>query len=180
MDTVVLACAVAALLLALFALTRGASIKARVDELERDMRRRTENAGAELERELLTTRNLLAAMAGGAKVTREQVLEGRLWADASASDGLALVAQGARVLDVRTAGETAGGVIPGAILIPVDELEARAAELTRDARPLLVCCAGGSRSAAACEFLAGQGFTNLFNLEGGMNAWSGQRVRPGA
>ena len=45
-------------------------------------------------------------------------------------------------------------------------------------KPLLVCCAGGSRSAAACEFLSQQGYAGLHNLEGGMNSWSGPRVRP--
>ena len=41
------------------------------------------------------------------------------------------------MLDVRTSAETAGGVIPGAILIPVDELEARVRELPKDGRATL-------------------------------------------
>jgi rhodanese-related sulfurtransferase len=167
-----------ALFFALLALARSGAWKARADELERELKRRTENAGADAKRELETLRALVAALAGGAKLTREQVLEGRLWSDASPQAGLKLVEGGARVLDVRTPAETAGGVIPKALLIPVDQLEARVKELPSDGRPILVCCAGGSRSAAACEFLARQGYTNLFNLDGGMNSWSGERVRP--
>lgn len=178
MDALSVGLASAALGVALVALLRAGAWKSRVDELERDMKRRTENAGGDVKRDLETMKNMLAVVAEGGRLTREQVLEGRLWADASAQHGQTLITQGARVLDVRTPGETAGGVIPGAILIPVDALEARLADLPKDHRALLVCCAGGSRSAAACEFLAQQGFTNLFNLEGGMNSWSGPRVRP--
>jgi rhodanese-related sulfurtransferase len=44
----------------------------------------------------------------------------------------------------------------------------------------LIYCAGGGRSAAACEFLASKGYTNLHNLEGGFGAWQGPRARPSA
>lgn len=178
METIALAVAALACVVALTAWARAGAQKARIDELERDMQRRTENAGGDVRRELATLQQMLAVVASGGHLTREQVLDGRLWSDASTQQALTLVAGGARVLDVRTPSETAGGVIPGALLIPVDQLEARLAEVPRDGRALLVCCAGGARSAAACEFLSGQGFSQLFNLEGGMNSWSGPRVRP--
>ena len=178
MDMVAIGIGYGALAVALFAWMKAGASTARIDELERELRRRTDGAAEELRNELRVQRELLATVAEGGRLSREQVLEGRLWSDASVQQALALAQGGARVLDVRTPGETAGGVIPGALLIPVDQLEARVRELPKDGKPLLVCCAGGSRSAAACEFLSQQGYSGLHNLEGGMNSWSGPRVRP--
>ncbi|MEZ4319881.1 MAG: rhodanese-like domain-containing protein [Myxococcota bacterium] len=48
-----------------------------------------------------------------------------------------------------------------------------AAELPRD-RDILVHCRSGGRSAMACMALAQLGFLNLFNLEGGINAWAAE------
>jgi rhodanese-related sulfurtransferase len=177
-EVLVISVAAVAVLAALAALSSARSAKAKAEEVELDARRRVENAAEQLSGELETLKQLLATLASGAQLSREQVLEGRLWSEASPQQGLELVQRGARVIDVRTPAEAAGGVIPKAILIPVDELEARLAELPKDGAPTVVCCAGGGRSAAACEFLSRQGFTNLFNLEGGMNSWSGPRVRP--
>ena len=74
--------------------------------------------------------------------------------------------------------ETAGGIIPGAQLIPIEELEERAREVRRSEKPLLIYCAGGGRSAAACEFLSGQGQLGLQNLSGGIGSWGGAVTRP--
>jgi len=79
---------------------------------------------------------------------------------------------------VRTAQETALGIIPGALHIPVDELPQRAREIPKDARTKLVYCAGGGRSAAACEYLSEQGFVELYNLESGFAGWNGPREKP--
>jgi rhodanese-related sulfurtransferase len=132
-----------------------------------------------LEAELVTQRRMLAALAGGTKLTPQMVLEGRLWQDIDAAGAQQLLARGDLcVLDVRTPQETALGIIPGALLIPVDELPQRARELAKDARPKLVYCAGGGRSAAACEYLAEQGFVELYNLECGFMGWYGPREQP--
>lgn len=178
MDMVAVGIGGGALLVALAAWMKAGAWKARVDELEREVRRRTEGSAEEARNELRVVREMLAVVAEGGRLSRDQVLEGRLWADVDGKQGLALIERGARVLDVRTSGETAGGVIPSALLIPVDQLEARLREVPKDGKPLLVCCAGGARSAAACEFLSQQGYSGLHNLEGGMNSWSGPRVRP--
>lgn len=84
--------------------------------------------------------------------------------------------EGLVLLDVRTPGETAGGIIPGAILIPMQEIQARMGEIPEG--PLLVYCHVGARSAAVCEFLASQGRTELYNLEGGISSWTGEIVAP--
>ncbi len=79
---------------------------------------------------------------------------------ASASDLLAFAGRNAQRLDVRTAGEFRGGHAPGAVNIPLDQLAARLGELD-PARPVLVCCASGSRSAMAASLLKGRGFEAL-------------------
>ncbi|MFT4711422.1 MAG: rhodanese-related sulfurtransferase [Planctomycetota bacterium] len=84
--------------------------------------------------------------------------------------------EGLVLLDVRTPGETAGGIIPGAILIPMDEIPNRIDEIPEG--PLLVYCHVGQRSAAVCDFLAQQGRTELHNLEGGISSWTGEIVKP--
>lgn len=172
--------AVLGLLVALRALAGQGSWMRRVEEAERDARRRAEETASRLEQALEVERRLLARVAAGERVPREMILEGRLWGEVGPEEGRRLVErEDARLLDVRTASETAAGIIPGALLIPLDELEERLAELPRDGRTTLVYCAAGARSAAACELLSRAGIDGLVNLEGGFSSWTGARARPG-
>jgi len=75
------------------------------------------------------------------------------------------------LLDVRTAGEYQQARLEGARLIPIDQLARRIAELPKD-RPILVYCAVGSRSAQAVNYLARQGYPEIYNLSGGIYAWA--------
>jgi len=76
------------------------------------------------------------------------------------------------VVDVREATEYAQGHIADAKHIPLAQLGERLKELTRyKEKPVLLHCQGGVRSAKACDLLAKQGFTKLYNLQGGINAW---------
>lgn len=72
-------------------------------------------------------------------------------------------AQGPLVVDVRTRREFAGGAYPGAVNIPVDELEGRMAELGARDREITVYCASGARSAYAQQMLMAHGFENVTN-----------------
>ena len=74
----------------------------------------------------------------------------------------ALTALNAQVVDVRSPGEFRGGHVHGSINIPLDKLRGRSAELD-PARPVLLCCASGSRSAMAVALLKRQGFTDVHN-----------------
>jgi len=74
------------------------------------------------------------------------------------------------VLDVREPHEYAVANI-GAPLIPLGELPERLAELDRN-RPLAVHCKSGARSARAVKLLRDAGFENVYNVKGGINAWS--------
>lgn len=75
------------------------------------------------------------------------------------------------VVDVRTAEEHAGGHVPGAILLPLQELEDRVAELeVHRGQELAIICASGGRSARATELLRARGFAAR-NVAGGTRAW---------
>lgn len=179
METLLLLLVIVALLLALTLTLRVNSQARKIGDLEDDLRRRSRTQTEETEEKLDTLRTLLARVAEGAPVSEEMIREGRLWRDVLPDEGVKLVEQGdLHVIDVRTADEVRGGTLPGAVHIPISELEERVAEVPRDARTKLVYCAGGGRSAAACEFLSREGFRELNNLAGGIGAWTGPVERP--
>jgi rhodanese-related sulfurtransferase len=74
------------------------------------------------------------------------------------------------ILDVRTSGEFAQGHLKGAVNIPLSDLPAQLGELHKN-RPILVYCQTGFRSAQASTILANAGFTQVYDMEGGLNAW---------
>ena len=78
---------------------------------------------------------------------------------------------GAIVLDIRTSGEYQGGHLPNARNIPLQELEKRVGELKGN-KPVLICCASGARSGRALSILQKAGRTDVYNLDGGVQAWS--------
>lgn len=178
MEYAVLGIAALALILALVAKSTASKLRQGIEDARNDARRRVENSQEEMRAELETLRRIVGRMAGGEKLTPEMVVEGRLWREASPEEGKRMVAEGSvRLLDVRTPQETSQGIIPGAVLIPVQELEERFREIPKDGRKTLVYCAGGQRSAAACEFLSRQGYEGLYNLAGGFMSWSGPRAK---
>jgi len=74
------------------------------------------------------------------------------------------------LLDVRQPEEYEAGHIPGAMLIPLGELEARREELERD-KKIITYCRSGHRGMAAAIALCGLGFKDVHNLEGGILNW---------
>jgi molybdopterin/thiamine biosynthesis adenylyltransferase/rhodanese-related sulfurtransferase len=76
------------------------------------------------------------------------------------------------VVDVREKSEWDEGYIAGATHIPRSYLEARIENVTRDrSAPILLYCAGGSRSLLAGRTLQEMGYTNVQSLRGGYSAW---------
>lgn len=73
------------------------------------------------------------------------------------------------LLDVREPDEWAAGRIPGALHIPMGQLNARQDEIPQD-RLLVVVCRSGNRSGVVTEALQQAGY-RAENLEGGMQAW---------
>jgi len=84
--------------------------------------------------------------------------------------GRQLVASGARLLDVRTPEEFAGGHIAGALNIPVQQLAARLREVAPPGTPVVVYCRSGARSAAATQLLRSANFGEIVDL-GAMTNW---------
>jgi len=74
------------------------------------------------------------------------------------------------IIDVRSPAEFASGHLPNARNIPLPDLEKRVGELPAK-RPVLLCCANGSRSARAARLLQQAGREQVFNLVGGLQAW---------
>jgi len=75
------------------------------------------------------------------------------------------------LIDVREPFEFEIARIDGAKLIPLGEIAERADELQRE-QPIVVHCHTGRRSAQAVQLLKQSGFASVYNLEGGIDAWS--------
>jgi len=84
----------------------------------------------------------------------------------------AVIRPGTVVLDVREADEYEQGALPGAVHIPRGFLESQVESRLpdRDA-PMVVYCAGGTRSAFAAKTLGELGYTDVVSLAGGFNQW---------
>jgi molybdopterin/thiamine biosynthesis adenylyltransferase/rhodanese-related sulfurtransferase len=75
-------------------------------------------------------------------------------------------------IDVRERDEYEQGFIPGARHIPRGNLESRIEQQVSDReQPIVIYCAGGSRSAYAAKTLAELGYTDVVSLEGGFSRW---------
>ena len=77
---------------------------------------------------------------------------------------------GALLLDVREQDEWDAGHAPGAVHVPMSELQERYTELPERTATLVICRSGG-RSDAVAHALARIGRTGCANVSGGMQAW---------
>ena len=76
------------------------------------------------------------------------------------------------LLDVRTVAEYNERHIPNSVLIPLDELKNRAiSELPNKDAKIIVYCRSGARSASASNILVNLGYTNVYNMLGGITSW---------
>ena len=79
------------------------------------------------------------------------------------------------VLDVREPDEYEQGALPGAVHIPRGHLESQIENRVADHdTPLVVYCAGGTRSAFAADTLSQLGYTNVVSMVGGFNKWKNE------
>ena len=76
-----------------------------------------------------------------------------------------------RLLDVREPWECAIASLAGSVNIPMGEITSRWQELDADSE-IVVVCKAGSRSRRVAQFLAAQGFGRVYNLSGGIAAWT--------
>ena len=74
------------------------------------------------------------------------------------------------VLDVREPSEYDQGHIPGVTLIPMGQVADRLSEIPKD-KTVIVTCRSGNRSGQITDYLRQQGYTDVHNMQGGIQAW---------
>ena len=175
---------IVALVVALLAVRRAYKLQHDVNQLKRDhydARSEREHIAKEIRESVLALRLHLAKVASGGSVPQEMILNGRLYQDITGEDAQRVYEREAGqgegqvlVVDVRTPKEYAVRHLPGAKLVPFDELEVKyQEEIPLATEKVLVYCMAGERSRLACEFLSLRGYTNLYNLRDGLRAWQG-------
>ena len=94
--------------------------------------------------------------------------------DISAAQLQAMIDDGQPLVlaDVRTPAEFATGHIPGAVNLPLADIDTWAGTLNPFTR-ICCICQSGACSAVAANMLVAMGFTQVYNLLGGMNGWPG-------
>lgn len=92
----------------------------------------------------------------------------------NAAEAQKLIAENAniKIIDVRTDGECAEGMIDGAVQINISsaDFEKKLAELDKEGEYLVYCRSGG-RSSNAQNIMKNKGFTTVYNLAGGYMNW---------
>jgi rhodanese-related sulfurtransferase len=102
-------------------------------------------------------------------------------------EAAALIDKGAPVIDVREPDEFEAGAIPGAINVPLGQIQShgldalRRANIDIDAPVIVLACRSGARSGSACTILRDALGMRARNLSGGVLAWTshGLRLTPG-
>ncbi len=95
--------------------------------------------------------------------------------DTASAESILEAAPDTVVLDVREADEYQQGALAGAIHIPRGFLESQIeSRLPNHAAPVVVYCAGGTRSAFAAKSLADLGYTDVVSMAGGFNKWKNE------
>lgn len=100
---------------------------------------------------------LVIGVAFGAMTLFKAILGGGV-AKISGAEAKQLVAGGALLVDVRSPAEFAAGKIKGSKNIPLQDIERRMKEFGSKDRPVVVCCASGTRSAMAGRKLKAAGY----------------------
>jgi hydroxyacylglutathione hydrolase len=77
-----------------------------------------------------------------------------------------------QVIDVRNENEYRDGHIPGSENIPLGELQDSMGRIKNNDQEILLICRSGGRSFVAATLLRSQGFKNVMNLAGGIQAWA--------
>ncbi len=113
----------------------------------------------------------LAVLSGSTSQNGAQLAEAtRVPANISVQTAADKLAQGTYLLDVRQQSEWEEGHVDGAVLIPLDQLEARIDEIPAD-QEVMIICRSGNRSGQARDLLRAKGLMNTTSVDGGMNAW---------
>ena len=78
----------------------------------------------------------------------------------------------ALVVDVRPVADFSQGHIINAVNLPMNAFQNQLGQLKKhQGKPIIVSCRSGAQSSQACRHLRSAGFTDVYNLKGGMLAW---------
>lgn len=176
--------AVVAIAAALFGVGRAMRLQRELNQLKRDhyyTNSRLKRLPEEIQEAVQPLRLQLAKVAMGGTVPRDMILRGQLYHNVTAAEAQRVLEGESReqpskvlLVDVRTPKEYAVRRMPGAKLVPFDELESRCKdEIPESAEKVFVYCMGGQRSRSACDFLSQRGYTNLYNIQDGLQGWDG-------
>ncbi|MCL2830787.1 MAG: rhodanese-like domain-containing protein [Betaproteobacteria bacterium] len=116
---------------------------------------------------------VMIALVSGAMVVYSFIRRADATPLTTAQATLMINRENANVLDVRDAEEFAAGHLPGARNIAPESFSSRTNELEKlKKKPLIIYCKTGQRALKAAADLKKLGFETVFNLEGGINAWT--------
>lgn len=114
---------------------------------------------------------LLIAVISGAMLVRQVIQPGGKSVSPQVAIALA-DKDGGVLVDVREEHEVAVAHIQGSLFLPLKDLPAQLAKLEKyRKKPVVVVCAAGQRSAAACRLLNKSGFEDVSQIDGGIQAW---------
>ena len=89
---------------------------------------------------------------------------------------LASASANVQLIDIRHHAEIVRGMIPGADRLPLPLLPQSLHQVARD-KMVVLYCQIGDRSTHACSYLAQNGFNNVYNLRGGIQAWTNSGLK---
>ncbi len=96
---------------------------------------------------------------------------GASFTDIEPHEALRRAKKGELLIDVRQPSELSALRVAKAVNVPLGDLAGHVASLEAD-RPIMLVCRSGNRSRRAAKVLAGQGFTDVSNVRGGLMAWA--------
>ena len=133
-----------ALLLSLYHFLAAKRLRKQIEEVKDGVQGSIQWAKEDLRTDIGGLRKVIKILAEGGRVTPDMVDEGKSYSDLSAAEASQYLIENssAVVIDVRTPSEYLAGHIPNARLIPVDEIEYRANEVPKEAKPIFVVCQG--------------------------------------
>jgi len=174
---------IASLLIAAVALWMAWRLRQELSGIKREryyLEQKVKAVSAQIEAKVEPLRIQVALLAQGMPVSNRLIRTGCLYHEISASEaGEILTANSGadRILwlDVRSGAEFTKRHIPGAKLIPVEDLEMRyRTEIPLALEKIIVYCAVGDRSRLACDFLSRHDFGNVYHIKDGLKGWTGQ------
>lgn len=99
----------------------------------------------------------------------------RPWREASPAQAVRLINDGAQLIDLRSHDAFRAGHIVNARHLPMEEFDAKAGKLDK-AKPVVLYCEAGMTGARAAALLVRDGFTDVWQLAGGLAAWKRENM----